>query len=232
MTVAVISGLLAGYGIAMPVGAIALFLIRLGATACLCIGAAAGMGAATIDGGYALAGVAGGAGLARPVQAVAGPLHLAAGGMLAAVAAWMALAAVRHYRSPAAGASLALRTPLRAYTALAAVTVINPLTVIYWAALVLGQQATAAALTPAQAAAFVLAVAAASASWQLILVSGGKLIGRAAGSRGGGLAISLASSLIITALASRILAQLSARPRPNPLRPAILARSPAASRRG
>ena len=63
MDAALISGLLAGYGIAMPVGAIAIFLIRLGATACLCIGAAAGLGAATVDGGFALATVAGGTGL-------------------------------------------------------------------------------------------------------------------------------------------------------------------------
>jgi len=39
------------------------------------------------------------------------------------------------------------------------------------------------------------------ASWQLVLVSGGALIGRVAGSRMGGLAVSLASSLLIAALA-------------------------------
>jgi hypothetical protein len=49
--VALLSGLLAGYRIAMPAGAIAVFLIRLGATACLCIAAAAGLGAASVDGG-------------------------------------------------------------------------------------------------------------------------------------------------------------------------------------
>ena len=75
----VLSGLLAGYGIAMPAGAISVFLIKLGATACLCIGAAAGLGAATVDGGYALTAVAGGTGLARQVHAVAGPLHITAG---------------------------------------------------------------------------------------------------------------------------------------------------------
>ncbi len=82
MDAALISGLLAGYGIAMPVGAIAIFLIRLGATACLCIGAAAGLGAATVDGGFALATVAGGTGLARQVAAGGGalrwPRHFAA----------------------------------------------------------------------------------------------------------------------------------------------------------
>src|SRR6266568_1317943 len=185
MNAVVISGLLAGYGIAMPVGAIAIFLIRLGAAACLCIGAAAGLGAATLDGGFALAAVAGGAGLARQVQAVAGPLRWAAGALLAAVAAWMAVAAVRRYRSPATipRVGLVLRTPLRAYTALAAITA------IYWAAVVLGRQASAATFTPAEAGAFVGAVVAASASWQMVLVSGGRLIGRLATSRRGMLAI-------------------------------------------
>jgi hypothetical protein len=134
MGAAVLSVLLAGYGIAMPAGAISVFLIKLGATACLCIGAAAGLGAA-----------------------------------------WMAVGALRRHRSPAAtpGVTLRLRTPLRAYAALAGVTVVYPLTVVYWVALVLGRQASAAAFTPAQAGLFVLAVFTASASWQFLLVSGG-----------------------------------------------------------
>jgi arginine exporter protein ArgO len=59
--------------------------------------------------------------------------------------------------------------------------------------------------TPAQAGLFVLAVFTASASWQFLLVSGGALIGRVAGSRRGMLAISLASALLIAWLAARIL---------------------------
>ena len=209
MNAALLSGLLAGYGIAMPVGAIAIFLIQLGAAACLCIGAAAGLGAATVDGGFALAAVAGGTGLARQVAAVAGPLHWAAGAVLAIMAAWMAAAAVRRYRSPAATPRVgrALRTPLRAYAALAGITVLNPLTMVYWAALVLGRQASAAAFTPAQAGAFVAAVFAASASWQLVLVSGGALAGRVAGSPRATLAISMASSLLIAAIAVRTLSR-------------------------
>ena len=97
--------------------------------------------------------------------------------------------------------------PLRAYTALAAITAVNPLTVIYWAALLLGRQASTAAFTPAEAGAFVGAVVAASASWQLVLVSGGRLIGRLATSRRGMLAVSLASSLLITGIAAQTLSQ-------------------------
>jgi arginine exporter protein ArgO len=204
---AAISGMLAGYGIAMPVGAIAIFLIRLGATACLCIGAAAGLGAASVDGAYALATVVGGHGFAGQVHAVAAQLHPAAGVLLAAVAAWMGLAALRRYRASGAipGVALRLRTPLRAYVILAGITLLNPLTAVYWAALVLGRQTSAIGFTPAQVGVFVLAVLAASASWQLVLVGGGKVIGAVVASRRGMLAISLASSLLIAVLAAQTL---------------------------
>ena len=204
MGTAVVSGLLAGYGIAIPIGAVAVFLINLGATACLCIGAAAGLGAATVDGGLALVAAAGGSGLARQVQVIASPLHWAAGAMLTVVATWMARTAIHRYRVPAATprATLRLRTPLRAYTALAGITLLNPLTVVYWAALVLSRQSSATAFTAAQTAAFALAVVAASTSWQLVLLSGGTLIGRIAGSRRAILAVSLTSSLLIAVLAA------------------------------
>ena len=71
----------------------------------------------------------------------------------------------------------------------------------------LGRQAPAAAFTPAQAGAFVAAVFTASASWQLVLVSGGALAGRVASSRRYRLAISLASSLLIAAVAFRALSR-------------------------
>ncbi|HXZ70756.1 MAG TPA: hypothetical protein VEH31_07795 [Streptosporangiaceae bacterium] len=51
-----------------------------------------------------------------------------------------------------------------------------------WAALVLGRQASAT-LTTAQAAVFVAAVFAASASWQTLLAGGGALVGRLVTSR-------------------------------------------------
>jgi hypothetical protein len=56
---------------------------------------------------------------------------------------------------------------------------------------------------PGQAAAFVLAVFAASASWQFILVSGGAQISRVIIGRRGGLATSTASSVVIAWLAFR-----------------------------
>jgi hypothetical protein len=53
----------------------------------------------------------------------------------------------------------------------------------------------------------VAAVFTASASWQLVLVSGGALAGRVASSRRCRLAISLASSLLIAAVAFRALSR-------------------------
>jgi len=171
----------------------------------LCIGVSAGLGAATIDGGYALIAVAGGAGLARDVQAVAGPLRWAAAATMVLLAAWTTAAAVRRYRSRAAvtAAGLSLATPVRAYVTVAGLTVLNPLTAAYWAALVVGRQAPAR--TAAQAAVFVAAVFVASVSWQTLLAGGGALIGRLVTSRHGMLATALASSLLIGLLALRIL---------------------------
>ena len=192
MTAAAISGLLAGYGIAMPVGAIAVLLISVSATTCLCIGVSAGLGAATIDGGYALI-------------AVAGPLRWAAAATMVLLAAWTTAAAVRRYRSRAAvtAAGLSLATPVRAYVTVAGLTVLNPLTAAYWAALVADGQAPA--LTAAQVAVFVAAVFVASMSWQTLLAGGSALLGRLVTSRRGMLATALASSLLIGLLALRIL---------------------------
>jgi hypothetical protein len=47
---------------------------------------------------------------------ISGPLHWAAGTVLAILAAWMTVTAVRRYRSRA---GLAVRIPMRSYAALA-----------------------------------------------------------------------------------------------------------------
>ena len=208
MTAAVVSGLLAGFGIAVPVGAIGVLLISLSAKTSLRIGVAAGLGAATVDGTYALLAIAGGAGLARAIRTVAGPLRWASGVVLVFLAIWTAASAVRGYRSPAhaRARAISLNTPLRAYTALVGLTALNPLTVVYFAALVMGRQASAS-FTAAQAGVFVLGVFAASAGWQTILASGGALIGRLLNSQRGKLITALVSGLLIMVLALGILSR-------------------------
>jgi arginine exporter protein ArgO len=83
-------------------------------------------------------------------------------------------------------------------------TMMNPLTIVYFTALVLGRQA-AAAPSIADQAVFVAAVFAASASWQLVLAAGGAFLGRVLTSDRGRLATALASSALIGALAVHLL---------------------------
>jgi arginine exporter protein ArgO len=214
----VAAGLLAGYGIAVPVGAVGAYLIALTARTSPRTGVGAALGIASADGMYALTAVAGGAALARAMQPAAGALRWAAVLVLLVLAVRGAAAAVRQYRRagprtetagsrPAATGSRAERPPAgpaRAYLTFLAITLMNPVTVIYFAALVAGRQASS---TPGvlASAGFVLAAFAASASWQLLLAAGGALLGRALAGRRAALITGLVSSAVIGALALHLL---------------------------
>jgi arginine exporter protein ArgO len=80
----------------------------------------------------------------------------------------------------------------------------NPTTVIYFTALVIGGRA-AADPDHLEQAVFALAAFAASASWQLVLAGGGALLGRALTGDRGRLLTAMASSTLITALALHLL---------------------------
>lgn len=206
MTAALVAGLLAGFGIAVPVGAVATYLVSLTARTSLRIGVCAALGVATADGLYALVATLGGTALAAAMQPVLLPLRWASGLALAALAARGAVSALRQYR----GRRLSARSgpdplrPSRAYLALLGITLLNPTTMIYFAALVLGSR-TAEAVRPLEQGVFVLAAFIASASWQILLAGGGALLGRALTGRRGQLVTALVSSVVITLLAVRML---------------------------
>jgi len=139
---ALVAGLLAGYGVAVPVGAIAALIVSLTARTSLRVGAAAALGVATADGIYALAAVFGGAALARLIEPVGAPLRWVAAAVLVGLAARTAVTAVRHHRDPTlARSDRGLTTPGRAYLGLLGLTLLNPATIVYFGALVLGRQA-------------------------------------------------------------------------------------------
>src|SRR5690606_15744986 len=120
---------LAGYGVAVPVGAIAALIVSLTARTSLRVGAAAAMGVATADGVYALTAVLGGAALARLIEPIGTPLRWAAAAILIGLAAKTAVTAVRHNREPTtARSSQGLPTPGRAYLGLLSLTLLNPAT--------------------------------------------------------------------------------------------------------
>ncbi|WP_432060692.1 LysE family transporter [Streptomyces sp. S1] len=195
----VVAGLLAGYGIAIPVGAVGAHLVAVAARSPWRTGAGAALGIATADGLYALLAVLGGAALVPLLAPVAAPLRLGSALVLVALAAHSARRAVRAYRAGTApGRELPPPAPRRAFLAFLGITALNPLTVLYFTALVLGGRP---ATDPAGAAAFVLAAFAASASWQLLLAGTGTLLGRTVTGPRGRLATALASSALIVALA-------------------------------
>ena len=202
MSDAFVAGLVAGYGVAIPVGAIAILIMGLAARTSFKVGAAAALGVATADGLYATVAVLGGAALAGVIEPVATPLRWAAVVVLLALATHTAWSAVRHHRDPARAArdGAALGTPARAYAGILALTLLNPMTIVYFAALVLGRQASDE-LTVAGEVLFVLAAFLASASWQLLIASGGSLVGRMLTGPRGRLYTALASSLLIIVLA-------------------------------
>jgi arginine exporter protein ArgO len=198
---AIVAGLLAGYGIAVPVGPIAVLIVGLTARTSLRTGAAAALGVATADGLYALAAVLGGAALVELIEPVAEPLRWLSGLVLIGLAVHTGIVAVRRYRAPVTAVTPALGTPLRAYLGLLGLTILNPATIVYFGALVLGRRS----VDGLDGAWFVAAAFAASASWQLLLAGGGSLVGRLLTGPRGRLATGLGSSLVIAALAVWIL---------------------------
>jgi threonine/homoserine/homoserine lactone efflux protein len=205
VTAALVAGLLAGYGIAVPVGAVGTYLVSLTARTSLRTGVCAALGVATADGIYALAATLGGTALAAALRPVLGPLRWICVLVLLALAVWGAVGALRAYR----GHRLATRTapappgPARAFLGLLGITLLNPTTVIYFAALVLGSQASHPA-GPWEQGVFVLAAFAASASWQVLLAGSGALLGRALTGPRGRLMTALVASGVMTALAVRM----------------------------
>ncbi|PSK66162.1 hypothetical protein B0E53_01906 [Micromonospora sp. MH33] len=201
MTGAFLAGLVAGYGVAVPVGAIAILILGLSARTSFRVGAAAALGVATADGLYAAVAVLGGAAVAAVIAPVAEPLRLVAAAVLFALAAHGAWRALRsRLAARAAAVNRGLDTAGRAFGGILALTLLNPATVIYFAALVLGRN-DATGRNPVGAGLFVLGAFLASASWQLLIAGGGTLVGRVLTGPRGRLVTALASSAIIAALA-------------------------------
>lgn len=168
-----ISGLVTGYAIAVPVGAVAVMIIAVSARASWCTGAAAGLGVATVDGVYAVIAVVAGTAAARALEPVSEALTALSVAVLLAIAVLTLVHAFRPERTD----DRVSRpwTPLRAWLTFAAITAINPATVLYFAAIVLG--GTVEIDGPAEGLVFVGAVFVASASWQVLVASIGTGLG-------------------------------------------------------
>lgn len=193
----VLSGLATGYAIAIPVGAVAALIIALSARTSWTVGAAAGLGVATVDGIYATVAVVAGHAVASALAPIEEPLQWISIAALLAIAALTLLHALRP--TAAAGAGARRWTPVKAWLTFVGITAINPATVVYFAAIVLG--GTVQIDGPAQGCAFVVAAFAASASWQIFIASIGTGLGAWVSGPRGRRTTGIVAAAVIAALA-------------------------------
>ena len=140
-------------------------------------GWAAGAGAATADLTYATLAALFGTALADLIAPIQVPLRWVSVAVLVTIAARGIGGAVRRARAEPGDPSLDRldeTSPARTYLQFVALTIVNPATVIYFAALILGLPAVGAG--GAEKLAFVVGAAGASLGWQLLIATGGSLL--------------------------------------------------------
>jgi threonine/homoserine/homoserine lactone efflux protein len=206
---AFLAGAAAGYAIAIPIGAIAVLILDVGIRRGLRPALGAGAGAASADGIYAFIAMAFGAALVgviapieRPLRFVSVIVLVAIGlrGLLALRGAPGEIQSPTPERAPETGGSFA-----RTYLQFLALTLLNPATVVYFAALILGLPEVGDDLS--ERVAFVVGAFVSSLSWQSLLAVVGS-VGHRRLSPGLRWATSMAGSLVILAFAAIIAAGL------------------------
>jgi arginine exporter protein ArgO len=216
---AAVAGALAGYGIAIPVGAVAVLILDAAAQRGFRLGAAAGLGAATVDGTYAVLAALFGATLAALVSPWETPLRwlsvvvlvgiaaLGLRGVLGGTGSSRAVTVAGEADEERAAASMTRRGLGRTYATFLGITIINPMTVVYFAALILGLPAVQGGA--GDRLVFAIAAFLASASWQLLLAAAGAMLHRHASPRTRR-ATTVIGDLVILAFAARIALDLLA----------------------
>ncbi len=189
MSGAFLAGVAAGFGIAIPVGAISVLILETALRRGFWLGAAAGAGAAAVDGFYATVAAVSGAALAAAVSPWERPLKAFAVVVLVAIAVRGLILVARGLGQGRPGVSVEpgatdpetrpRGSAARTFLTFVGLTLLNPLTVVYFGALVLGLPATGAGgVDPAGKAAFVAGAGLASLSWQTLLAVVGALLHR------------------------------------------------------
>lgn len=204
------SGLAAGYGLAIPVGAVAVLMVEMAARTSLRTGTAAAMGAVTADGLYAIAAMIGGAALANLLPPISVPLRWVGALVLVVMSVRIVRRAFATHSSEDSTASPDAPAnpdaPGRAFLIFLGLTALNPWPAIYFIALIFGRQGQESP-DGGHAVLYVAAILLASASWQLLLATAGRVLGRIlTGPRAkritalvsGALIVALAAQLVIT----------------------------------
>jgi arginine exporter protein ArgO len=197
-----VEGLLAGYGIAIPLGAVAVLIVNTAMRCGFSVGFCAGAGAASADLLYAVLASVAGAALSAALAPLAGPLRLFGGLVLIALAAMGLRRGWKQRDEP--GRTADRCAPLTMYAQFLGITILNPLTVLYFTAFVLGRGGSATGYGLASNVWFVAGVGLASLSWQTLLAMVGGLARFRMSAAVRKLAILLGNTLVL-ALGVRVL---------------------------
>lgn len=192
-----LQGIVAGFAIAVPVGPIAVLILDRGVKRGFKDASLAGLGAASADLVYATLAASAGAVVAALVDPAITPLRAVAVGILILIAVRNLAAAFR----PEETAELPRVSGRRTYVTFLGLTLLNPVTVVYFASLIVGLDLTDASV--AEKAIFVAAAFAASASWQLFLAASSSVARHRLGPRVRA-ATSIFGSLVILGLALKM----------------------------
>jgi arginine exporter protein ArgO len=185
------AGLAAGLGIALPLGAIGVLIVREGVERGIRAAGVAALAVATVDFAYALLAVVVGERIADALVGVERVVQLVGALALSAVVILGVRDLIRSIRVPAGaglpeGAGLPVGPELpggpelpvgvrRTFVRFVGLTAINPMTAVYFVALTVG---LAQRLTgPGAGAAFAIGVFLGSLAWQMVLAVGGGLAG-------------------------------------------------------
>jgi threonine/homoserine/homoserine lactone efflux protein len=173
LLVLALAGLAAGFAIAMPVGAIAVLILREGMVRGVKHGLAAGAGCATVDLVYCALAVGLGATVADAVAGILPALALISGLVIIGIGVYQLVTAIRAHAKTTTevvpGRKLAL------YGKFVALTALNPATIVYF--LALSAVVTTVTTSAAGPIVFVLATGIASLTWQSGLAIAGGLVG-------------------------------------------------------
>jgi threonine/homoserine/homoserine lactone efflux protein len=200
-------GMLAGYGIAVPVGAIAVLIIEVALRHGFGLGFTAGAAAASVDFLYAAIAVGAGLALASSLAPYATLLRALSAFVLMGLGGYGLWRTWKQQRQGAGRQSTVDSSSyLRTYGQFFGLTLLNPLTIVYFAALVLGRDPEVT-LSSADRLAFVLGAGLASLSWQTLLAGTGATARRYLSPRFQ-LYASIFGNLVVFALGSRILIEL------------------------
>lgn len=201
---AVFTGMAAGYGIAIPIGAIAILIIDIGLRDGFTTGFWAGAGAATADALYAAVAVALGSLAVAVFGTFAVPLKIVSGLALLALGVLGLLRS--NARTKASGPQASSARELTVYGRFFGLTLLNPMTVVYFVALILGGAAGSETSNAARLL-FVFGAGIASLSWQTLLAASAAVFHTRLSLRAK-MTLSVTGNLVVCVFGLNILAQL------------------------